>query len=221
MSDKNPQLVKIAYALLGDHYDDFLNGYFKFQTDLDDAPSKAIKTLNSTIGIFARKQGQDDFEKNHLVIRDTQRDICFLIMIDDKSNSIVEINKQGDIKLHRNYETVTDILCGITRLPSTIVNLLIDELNMFECLSQMVDSNLDGLGIDVKKTENEITISLSAEEDLKEGYLKLTVEPETSEVTIERKHVTDATKMQYTITTKNLLDLQKEIFVLAAIAQGA
>lgn len=221
MSDKNPQLVKIAYALLGDHYDDFLSGYFKFQTNLDDVTSKAKKTLHSTTGIFARKQGQDDFENNSLVVHDTHRNICFLIMVDDNSNSIVEINKQGDIKLHRNYKTIIDILCGITRLPSPIVKLLTDELNMFDCLSQIVDLNLNGLGVNVKKTKNEITLSLTPEGDLKESYLKLTVEPESNEVTIDRKHITDVNKLEYKITTKNLLDLQKEIIVLAAIAQGA
>lgn len=219
MSDKNPELVKIAYALLGDHYDVFLSGYCKFQTNLDDASSKAKKTLNSTIGIFARKQGQDDFEKNSLVVYDTHRNICFLIMIDDSSNSIVEINKQGDIKIHRNYRNTTDILCGITKLSAPIVNLLIDEINMFDCLSQMIDLGFDGLNVNIEKSENEINLSLLPKGDLKESYLKLTVNPDTDEVTIERKHITDVTKLEYQSTTKNLLELHKEIFVLGAIAQ--
>lgn len=217
MSDKNPELVKIAYALLGDHYDTFLSGYCKFQTNLDDASSKAKKTLNSTIGIFARKQGQDDFEKNSLVVYDTHRNICFLIMIDDNSNSIVEINKQGDIKIHRNYRNTTDILCGITKLSAPIVNLLIDEINMFECLSRMVDLEFDGLDANIEKSENEIVLSLTPEGGLKESYLKLTVNPESDEVTIDRKHLTDTTKLEYQSTTKNLLELQQEIFTMVIL----
>lgn len=217
MSDKNPELVKIAYALLGDHYDTFLSGYCKFQTNLDDLVPKAKKTLNSTIGIFARKQGQDDFEKNSLVILDIHRNICFLIMIDENTNIIVGINPQGDIKIHRKYKSTADILCGITKLSAPIVNLLIDEINMFECLSQMVDLEFDGLDSNIEKSENRIVLSLTPGGNLKESYLKLTVNQDTDEVTIDRKHLTDTTKLEYQSTTKNLLELQQEIFTMVIL----